>query len=409
MIQAPAQRVHPFFRYSAEVLSWRLGSPGEQPPFTPPTVAQTKVRVGRILRAAADRPAVILLGLGSGELAGALAVSLPPDIPLFVLSLDPEAARQRFATGQVSWLTPGGSRQLLVDTSEQALMCLLACVGCVPERCLITVNPESSTPQERTGLSRLRRLLSGIGGPLPAVEPSGTRPDVTLAVLARPNEPDLPGFLASVADLPTRVIIVWDAAAVPAVARQAGVPGNVPVLHLARPLQGDFAAQRNAMLSACPTGWVLYLDPDERPGPGFRDAVRRIMTLAGVGGAYFPRLTFYPDASRVKVGHGLWPDLQLRLFYNLPPTHPHFVRPIHERLEGLSGQAVLALDAPILHLNRLLTDDATVAGKLSAFSRAPGAPHHRLNREYPTLPLTFFTALGGDLPTGRVLLLPPLW
>lgn len=402
---------HPYYTYTAEILSWRLG---DSPPLpgaggTSPDASQTAARTRRVLRTATHRQTVVLCGLGTGQLAAALADALPLATALVVVSLDPPAARRLFDAHALTWISPDGSRQLLADSSEQALFCLLAMAGVSPETALVTTNPEDATPGERQGLARLRRLLAE-SAPL-AAEASfaaAPPPELTLAVMARPDEPDLSGFFDGCAGLASRAVILWDAPAVPEAASQASALG-VPVSHLARPLARDFAAQRNALLAACQPGWVLTLDPDERPGPGFREIAWRLTATAGIGAAYFPRLTLFPDPGHAKVGHGLWPDLQLRLFSNAPPARPRYTRPVHERLEGLAGRAALALYAPLYHHNRLLADDEAVVAKLSAYNAASGAPRHRLSRDYPTLPLEFFANLTGKDAAARVLLLPALW
>ena len=96
----------------------------------------------------------------------------------------------------------------------------------------------------------------------------------------------------------------------------------------------------------------------------------------------------------------------MRLFRTDARPGPRYVRPLHERLEGHPGAAVLALDAPILHHNRLLADAAEVAGKLEAFSQVAGAARHHLSADYPTLPLEFFAALTPTGGQGRHILLP---
>lgn len=397
---------HPFFTYSAEVLAWRLGS-GEDAALPPAAAPETTAaRAARVLRALGGRRRVALLGLGSGDLAAALAASLPAGGSLTLVCLSPQTARQGLATGRFPWLAPDSPAQLVADTSVQAVCHLLWANGLTPENALVTVNPEPAESAEAKGLALVRRLLTA-GRLLPDPTPSpAAQPLPTLALLARAGEPALGDFFKAARGLAARAVILWDACEVPPAAEAAAGLG-IPVRHLARPLAGDFAAQRNALLAACPPGWVLSLDPDERPGPGFAAAVARIMACPEAGAAYFPRLTLYPDPGRAKVGHGLWPDWQLRLFRTDAMPGPRYVRPLHERLEGHPGAAVLALDAPILHHNRLVADTAGVADKLEAFSRVAGAARHRLNADYPTLPLDFFTSLvPGDDP-GRCLLLPP--
>ncbi|EHJ48684.1 hypothetical protein DFW101_2680 [Solidesulfovibrio carbinoliphilus subsp. oakridgensis] len=402
---------HPFFTYTREILSWRLGDPAPAG-LTSDALGpdRTDARVRRILRAAAGRPAVFLLGQGTGRLAGALAAALPPATALTVLSLAPATARHLWEAGSLGWITPEGPHQLLADSSPQALFCLLALYAPSPRAALVTVNPEDASPEARERLARLRRLLaetSPLAPPAGAPGP-GAGPGLTLAVLARPDEPDLPGFFEACRGLASRAVVLWDGPDVPAAADGAASLG-IPVRHLARPLGRDFAAQRNALLGACPPGWVLTLDPDERPGPGLSALAARLAATPGVGAAYFPRITLYPDAGHAKAGHGLWPDLQLRLFSTAPPARARYVRPVHERLEGLAGRAALALGTPIFHHNRLLADDAAVQAKLARYDAAGGAPLHRLSRDYPTLPLSFFTPPAGKGPDARVMLLPALW
>ena len=397
---------HPFFTYTAEVLSWRLGPPQAGPPPVPAAARQTGMRFGRILRAAARHRQVVLLGLGSGDLAAALARHLPSATTLAVVSLSPETARTLVAAGGLPWLAPAGRCQLVADASPQAACHLLLAAGFSPDSALVTVNPEPAGEQETGRLSWLRRLLAASRlVPLPPDLPAGGKP-ATLALLARPDEPQLEAFFLAARGLAGQAVILWDAATVPPAAARADLLA-MPVRHLARPLENDFAAQRNALLAACPAGWVLSLDPDERPGPGFGAGLARIMATPGLGAAYFPRLTLYPDPGRAKVGHGLWPDWQLRLFRTGATPGPHYVRPLHERLEGLAGSTALALDAPILHHNRLVADQAAVTGKHAAFSRLPGAAAHRLSAAYPSLPLEFFTGLTRSDGPGRLFVLPP--
>ncbi len=408
------QGAHHFFTYTSEILAWRLGdAPGSTgEPAAAPDADAARAKARRILRAAGEKREIVLLGLGTGGVAAALAEALPGDKFLTVLCPDPEAARRVAQAGRLGWLAPDGPAQLVADTSRQALFCLPALAGFDPDGALVVANPEPAPPGVREPLAWARRMLTE-SAPLPEEPdaPDADAPDppaVTLAVLARPGEPGLSEFCSACAGLAQRAVLLWDAADVPGEAALAEAL-DMPVRHLARPLAGDFAAQRNALLAACPPGWILSLDPDERPHPDMAATVARLTRRPDLGGAFFPRLTLYPDPGHAKVGHGLWPDLQLRLLRNLPPARPRYVRPVHERLEGLAGRAALALGAPLAHLNRLLADDGAVTAKLAAYDAAAGVPRHRLSRDYPALPLEFFTALAADGPKARVLLPPPLW
>jgi hypothetical protein len=217
-----------------------------------------------VLRAAAASRQVVLLGGGTGDLAGSLAASLPQNTSLTVVCADPERTRQLIATGKADFVRPVGNCQLLVDTSAMALFLLAVRHGLDLGTALVTVNPEGASPEEARELVVWRRLWRDTRtaeAPLSA-NPLPNRP--TLALLARPDEPDLDDFFRSVAGLAERAVVLWDAVTVPPAAQAASVL-EVPVRHLARRLEGDFAAQRNALLDACPEGWILSLDPDERP------------------------------------------------------------------------------------------------------------------------------------------------
>lgn len=121
----PAVAPHPFFRYSAEVLAWRLGS-GQTPPPPPAALPEaTASRAARVLRALGGRRRIALLGLGSGDLAAALAAALPENTTLDVVCLRPEAARESLAAGRLPWLAPNSPAQLVVDASVQAVCHLL--------------------------------------------------------------------------------------------------------------------------------------------------------------------------------------------------------------------------------------------------------------------------------------------
>ncbi|WP_300159104.1 hypothetical protein [Solidesulfovibrio sp.] len=406
------QGAHPFFTYTSEILAWRLGDPpGPDEAAAPaPDADAARAKARRILRAAGEKREIVLLGLGTGAVAAALAGELPVDKFLTVLCPDPENVRRLAQAGRLGWRTPDGPAQLVADTSRQALFCLPALAGFTPDTAIVVANPEPAPPGAREPLAWARRMLTE-SAPLPDGPDDAdvsAQPGVTLAVLARPGEPGLSDFFAACAGLGERAVVLWDAADVPGEAALAEALDR-PVRHLARPLANDFAAQRNALLAACPPGWVLSLDPDERPHPDMAAIVARLTRRPDLGGAFFPRLTLYPDPGHAKVGHGLWPDLQLRLLRNLSPARPRYVRPVHERLEGLSGRAALALGAPLGHLNRLLADDGAVTAKLAAYDAAGGIARHRLSRDYPALPLDFFAALAAKGPNARVLLPPPLW
>lgn len=402
MIASSPMPPHPFHTYTSEILAWQLGPHTAVAPATHADPSDTAARAARLVQGGRRYSDVVLLGLGTGDLAAALAARLPPATRLTVVCGDPDSARRALAAKTVAWLTPHGRHQLLADTSEQALFCLLLLAGIRPDTALITLNPEPGCQTQRQAMIRLRRLLLASR---PAPEPQGTPGPLTLAVLLRPDEPQMDAFFQAACGLADAAVLLWDADTIPPSSAKAATLG-IATRHLARRLNHDFAAQRNALLDACPKGWVLTLDPDERPEPDFRRLLHRAMTTPGLGGVYVPRATLHPATDGVMAGYGLWPDLQLRFFANDPPHHPRYSRPVHERLEHVSGATALALGVSLTHHNRLVADDAFVAAKLDAFSQSPDAPRHRLNAEYPSLPRDFFTNLTTHAALPELLLLP---
>ena len=158
---SPEARVdtpHPFFRYSTEICAWRLGQPQAVAALPVTDAAATASRTARVLRAAAASRQVVLLGGGTGDLAGSLAASLPQNTSLTVVCADPERTRQLIATGKADFVRPVGNCQLLVDTSAMALFLLAVRHGLDLGTALVTVNPEGASPEEARELVVWRRL-----------------------------------------------------------------------------------------------------------------------------------------------------------------------------------------------------------------------------------------------------------
>lgn len=382
---------HPFWTYSRELLAF-AGAEPEPEPLPTPDPAEIARQRDRLLSSLArsGKATLLLLGLGSGALARALAESFDETgTTLVVVEPSPARARQAEAAGNLAWWSPDARHQLLTDTSPTALFLLLNEVFCFPDQCfeLCTPanNPEAET--DRQTLALLRQLLAKS---LHAFTPAVGEASLGLAAILRPDEPRLAEFLAQLPGWLTEGVLLWDGERVPDHAPEWS-PSGVPLRNLARPLAGNFAAQRTALISACAQdGWLLMLDGDERLAPATWEQLRGLASSGLAPGYLLPRLTLYPDADHVLAGYGLWPDLQLRLFRNVPGLA--FTRPVHERLIHLPGAPALSPATPILHENRLHRDTSTTAEKLEQFSLASGgAVRHVLSKDYPTLPGAFFT------------------
>lgn len=108
---------------------------------------------------------------------------------------------------------------------------------------------------------------------------------------------------------------------------------------LSRPLEGNFAAQRNALQAHCASPWVLQLDADESLSDGLGSRLGRFATLADQQGAVSVGL---PRENLVE-GRltDLYPDIQYRLnrreilFEGV--VHERPVRPWQKSFITLSG------------------------------------------------------------------------
>lgn len=423
--------------YTRAVLEFRLGgagaagqaasgcpTPGQtapdqaSPDQASPDQAAVTLAVEKALRLAArsGRPHLVLLGSGDGRLPDALANALASanaaSPRLTLCDLSPDRVRAALAAGRLAPFTLPGpdstAPRLLVDTSPWALLLLLRAIGIAPETATLFPNP-FLPPAEAEALHRWRRLFAACAPiDLPPVPrqgdgetpdaPSPSAPDLGVGAILHPQEPDLAAFFAQIPAWVREVAVVWDGAP-PGFDAAALCP--VPVRQAVRPLGGDFSAQRNAMLGLLSTGWCLYLDADERLSARTWALLPRLMAVPGAGAWVFPRATAYPDADHLRVGYGLWPDVQLRLFRRTEGVC--FTGAVHERVVGVNGHTCLLADAWIDHLSWTAKDRETLAQRLRVFdaaAQAAGTSHdafshaHRLNAEYPALRRGLFAAAG---------------
>jgi len=400
----------PLYVYAAEVLAfdYKDSAPAEVPdvPSTDGVLRMVERCAAAFARSGKSR--LVLLGLGSGAVAQALAEALPPGT-LFVCEHDLGLARALLAAGRLHWCQSGRdcapAARLALDASPWALLMLLDRAGLsfgtqeASGETLVLPNPELP-PAEKAKLRTLELLLTRSR---PVVPPHNAGiPKLSVAAILSPSEPGLDAFFAQLPPWLFELAIVWDAETLPDIP----VPQRFPVWQTARPLDRDFSAQRNLMLAACQGDFVLYLDADEGLAPEGWAALPGLCATPDVGGWLFPRVTLYPDPDRVLTGFGLWPDLQLRLFRRTSDLC--FFNPVHERLSGVCGRQALALDVEIVHLSRLRKSEEELRRKLQGFdAAASGGLRHALSREYPNVPRTL-VGPRPEIPWGaqRGLLLP---
>lgn len=392
--------------YSEQVLQWQLGQ--DNAPLPLEDAARARQSAERVLAAAlrAGHSHIVLLGLGDGTMARYLQQGLPATCTLLVLEDQPAVARAALTR------CPSLLSHVVVDTSPWALFLLCQALGLPREHCSLCYNPayprKTATAQqegERCGaglsvLEQWRRLFLGAQVvALPSLSASGAAcPRLSVACIAHPDESLLADFFSHIPPWVGELVIVWDGQA-PA----STPPCAVPLRQAVRPLEGDFAAQRNAMLDLCTGDWCLYLDVDERLTPSTWAAIAAWLTLPttgpdAVGAMVLPRLTFMGDADHVRMGYGLWPDVQMRLF----PLREglRFVGRVHEKVTGLQGATILMGGHGIWHYSHIRKDAGALRDRLHIFDTAAQGPEacgaglrHVLSAAYPRLPVACFTAL----------------
>lgn len=405
-----------FSLYTDQVLQWQLGpstsDDNAQTAQFPviredlPLVQRTAERLLRALNRT-DHKQLILLGLGDGTLAGLLLEHLPPACTLLVLDDSPQRIRQTLQHTPALF-APEHAAVLGVDSSPWALLMLCTAAGLEAAHCTLGYNPTNRHLQPGAGLPPLeqwRRLF--LGSTLLQIAPTNEAAPLStlsLACIAHPEETLLPDFLGQVPPWVAEVVLLWDS-----VAPTTIPPCAVPVRQHVRPLNGDFAAQRNALLSLCRSEWCLYLDVDEALSPQTWAALPTWMSLRvdghAAGAVVLPRETFMGGTESVRMGYGLWPDMQVRLF----PLQPglRFEGTVHERLTGLHGPLLLAGGHALLHYSHARKSQAQLAERLQVFDQAGGQPRHVLSHAYPCLPVDFFAQIRQQFGPHSLLQLPP--
>lgn len=345
---------------------------------------------------------LILFGLGSGAQALALDAALPDCAQLIVCEINTAIARN-FLDTNPQWKDDTSRCSVIGDISLWAQLYLLALTGASTENSHTVLNPDLGETTGKQYRSLQRLFVSA--RPHQAINSSYLShvavqaPDLSVGVILSPTEPELPTFFAQFPDWVKEVVVIWDSEEVP----DREFSCAAPIKHFATPLK-DFATQRNRMLDECTSEWVLYLDGDETFSEDVWSLFTAIMLIKRLEGCYFPRMTFYPDEAHCKIGYGMWPDLQIRLFRNRKGVR--FERPVHEKLTGITGRVALALDAPVLHYSRLRKTPEELMAKLEQFDTlTENQVPHKLNKDYPNLERSQFAEASFIMGALQMLLL----
>jgi hypothetical protein len=147
---------------------------------------------------------------------------------------------------------------------------------------------------------------------------------ISVLLLARDETAELGGLIPTLG-FARETVVVWDARG-DRTTRDAAERLGASVFE--HPFAG-FGAQRQFALAQCREPWVLWIDADERPAPGFESALRRWLSAGGdAAGARVSRHTWFLGR---RIRHCGWRNERvLRLFRRAAARFDD--APVHERL-----------------------------------------------------------------------------
>lgn len=158
---------------------------------------------------------------------------------------------------------------------------------------------------------------------------------------------------------------------------------------IVRPWQG-YSEQRNFAISECRGDWILYMDADERPGPGFGEdvvAVARGEHSLDAEAFYVNSLEYFMGDYLRHGGFGL--DQANRKIRLWRAGAGHFEGDVHETLVTSGPTAILA--SHVLHHSSA----ATVGGHTAKMNRYSdlAAEQELRDSTVPSLPKLFYRPL----------------
>ncbi|HEX6735975.1 MAG TPA: glycosyltransferase family 2 protein [Azonexus sp.] len=169
-------------------------------------------------------------------------------------------------------------------------------------------------------------------------------PSLSLCMIVRNEAGVLPRFLASTAGLAEHFVVVDTGSSDGSQALLAAAGAEVIEI----PWPDDFARARNVALEHARGDWVLVLDADEFPGPGFAAELRQLLAAPAIGAATINIASLQPNGGR-RSSHllRLFPrDPALRYRYRI---HEDIAEPVLARL-ARTGQRLGQLKTPVEHI-----------------------------------------------------------
>ncbi len=184
---------------------------------------------------------------------------------------------------------------------------------------------------------------------------------LSVFVITLNEESNLQRCLASVADLPSEIVVV-DSGSTDGTKRVADEFGAIWVEQEWLGMRD----QKNAALSHCSQEWVLALDADEELSPELRGAITEFLKSPSNAsdGARFPRKSRFLGRW---ITHGDWyPDEKLRLFRREKAKFAGEAG--HDHVELAEGSRATRLNADLLHYSYPTVN--SFLEKLNGFSDA---------------------------------------
>ena len=129
-----------------------------------------------------------------------------------------------------------------------------------------------------------------------------------------------------------------------AVLEEHAIDGNIKLYH--NSLEGNFAKQKNFLITKCSGDWIFNIDADEIPEYILMRDFQKIIEANSSEAFFVPRVNIVDgmtdsDAMRWRwsvnpEGWVNWPDWQLRIFKNDYPRIS-WNNPVHEQLTGFES------------------------------------------------------------------------
>ena len=137
-----------------------------------------------------------------------------------------------------------------------------------------------------------------------------------------------------------------------------------------RPLNKDFAQQKNFLNSKCSGDWILNLDADESISANLIKLLPDIVKMndGKVEAIWMPRVNTVDGITQEHIDKWNWqvndkdwvnwPDAQMRIYKNDPKIK--WIQPVHERLEGYDDFGRLPFDEryAIIHHKHITKQEA---------------------------------------------------